>query len=348
MTEDALANTLLSRLSLNQSFSPAWSAVTEADYVTALGHSGYNDSVNGKNSYPLIADPDGADLNQLYVQYQQNGHKVILGRQRINQANERFVGGSAWRQNEQTFDALRYQWQLTSHFSLDYSYIGKINRVFGSKHPQGDWSANAQILRADYQPLANHKFGVQLLALDIPDAASQSTQTVLIDYSFNHPWSEQVRLQLNASYASQQDTGDNPLNYSADYRALEASLFYQDWMIALGQEQLGSDHGVGFSTPLATLHKFQGFADKFLATPALGVQDSYARLGFKWQQLDLQAHYHQFKAAEQGQHYGNELDLQLAYSLNPQHQLLVKYADYQAKALFTDTRKVWLQWLAKF
>ena len=32
----------------------------------------------------------------------------------------------------------------------------------------------------------------------------------------------------------------------------------------------------GFTTPLATLHKFQGWADKFLTTPANGLEDLYA------------------------------------------------------------------------
>ena len=29
----------------------------------------------------------------------------------------------------------------------------------------------------------------------------------------------------------------------------------------------------GFTTPLASLHKFQGWADKFTATPANGIED---------------------------------------------------------------------------
>ena len=34
----------------------------------------------------------------------------------------------------------------------------------------------------------------------------------------------------------------------------------------------------GFTTPLATLHKFQGWADKFLATPVNGIEDEYVNL----------------------------------------------------------------------
>ena len=35
----------------------------------------------------------------------------------------------------------------------------------------------------------------------------------------------------------------------------------------------------GFTTPLATLHKFQGWADKFLTTPTNGVEDRYVNAG---------------------------------------------------------------------
>jgi hypothetical protein len=34
---------------------------------------------------------------------------------------------------------------------------------------------------------------------------------------------------------------------------------------------MSGDGVIGFSTPLATLHKFQGWVDKFLTTPANGI-----------------------------------------------------------------------------
>ena len=43
-----------------------------------------------------------------------------------------------------------------------------------------------------------------------------------------------------------------------------------------GYELLGSDDGkVAFNTPLATKHKFNGWADKFLGTPKEGLEDVY-------------------------------------------------------------------------
>ena len=137
LPEQALANTLLTRLSAQQGISDKWSAGVEFDYVAALDDSRYNNSFNGKAQYPLIADPAGSDLNQAYVQYQRGGHQLKIGRQKLALGNERFVGGVSWRQNEQTFDALRYQTALGSGLTLDYSFSNRVNRVFGSKIGRG-------------------------------------------------------------------------------------------------------------------------------------------------------------------------------------------------------------------
>jgi hypothetical protein len=41
------------------------------------------------------------------VQYATKALDLTLGRQRINLDDQRFVGSVGWRQNEQTFDAVR-------------------------------------------------------------------------------------------------------------------------------------------------------------------------------------------------------------------------------------------------
>ncbi len=350
LAENALASTLLSRFSLRQNLSHGWSAGGEFDYVAAIGDKNYNDSINGKTAYPVVADPAGADLNQAFVMYQSDSQSQTLkiGRQRINLANERFVGGVGWRQNEQTFDAVRYQASLSSEFKLDYSYSNKVNRVFGSKSPQGDWSSDLHLLDLRYQPNANHQLGAFVYQMEFDDAPLVSNQTLGLDYQYSQAFSHSSRYTLYGSYARQQEAGDNPNSYDADYWTLEANLWLGAWQSGVAVEVLGSDSGVGFATPLATLHKFQGFADKFLTTPANGVEDKYLKLGYKMDQLELIAFYHWLDAVEGEADYGKELDLQLSYNLNAQHAVLLKYADYQANSLHTDTSKFWLQWLAKY
>ena len=82
-------------------------------------------------------------------------------------------------------------------------------------------------------------------------------------------------------------------DFDADYYAFEGGielggLGIETVTLKAGIESLGSDNGdYGFATPLATMHKFNGWADTFLATPAQGLDDTYVSLngkayGGKW------------------------------------------------------------------
>ena len=105
---------------------------------------------------------------------------------------------------------------------------------------------------------------------------------------------------------------------------------------------------VGFSTPLATGHKFQGFADKFLGTPANGIEDSYFKVATKVGGVKLIAFYHEFEAEEGSMDYGSEVDFIAAYKINENYSVLFKYAAYDADEFATDTDKAWLMLSAAF
>ncbi|MBJ02636.1 MAG: hypothetical protein CMK00_07190 [Planctomycetes bacterium] len=69
--------------------------------------------------------------------------------------------------------------------------------------------------------------------------------------------------------ANQSEAGDNPTSRNAGYMLLEASAKAKGLTFKVGDELLGGSGVVGdsFQTPLATLHKFNGWADQFLSTP---------------------------------------------------------------------------------
>lgn len=347
LPEQALANTLLTRLSAQQGISAEWSAGVEFDYVAALDDSRYNNSFNGKSQYPLIADPTGSDLNQAYVQYQHGGHQLKIGRQKLALGNERFIGGVSWRQNEQTFDALRYQTALGSGLTLDYSFSNRVNRVFGSKSPQGDWRGNIHLLDVNYAISAAQQLKFYSYNMDFREAPTQSNRTLGLDYQHSGK-AGALNWQWAGALATQQDSGDNPRAYRASYQNLEAQLSYQAYLFGAGYEKLGSDNGVGFSTPLATLHKFQGYADKFLNTPANGVKDLQLKAGYIKPDWDLQLQYHWLTAATGGADYGNELNVSLQLKFGPRYAVFIKAAQYDARHYLTDTNKYWLQWLARY
>jgi len=178
--------------------------------------------------------------------------------------------------------------------------------------------------------------------LDFSDqsAFALSSNTVGVRYQGNFSG-----FKVLASLARQSDTGNNPVKYSANYALMELSGKLSpsvNW--TAGHEILGSDEGAkAFNTPLATLHKFQGFADKFLGTPADGLRDSYLGLGVKVGDAKVKMTYHYFNSDEGGDKLGSEWDLALVYPLTKHLKALVKYADYQADEHASDTQKFHVQ-----
>lgn len=345
--ERALANTLLSRVTIAQSLTEKLSAGVEVDNVTVVGDSQYNDTVNGKTQFPTVADPRGTDLNQAFIQYQVREHQIKVGRQKIGLGNERFVGSVGWRQNEQTFDAVRYQTNLGDDWRFDYSLSNKVHRVFGSESAQGQWQSDLHLVDLHYKIAASSQFKFYFYSLDFQAAPLMSNQTIGVDYQHIGEFGL-VQWQLFTALATQQEVGAQPMDFRANYKNIELQLTRGVFQAAFGYETLGSNNGVGFMTPLATLHKYQGFADKFLVTPSGGINDGQIKLGYKRKNWDVGVQYHWLSSAVGEINYGNELDLNVAYSFDDQYSVLLKMANYDAEQLATDTTKVWLQAIAKF
>ncbi|MCL1077629.1 alginate export family protein [Parashewanella spongiae] len=333
-TNDAQASTLRSRISFKSGEVSHFRLNAEVDNVTTIGADDYNDASGFRSNtgYPVVADPTGTSLNQLNLTYKNDGTSVTLGRQRINLNNQRFVGGVAWRQNEQTYDGIRGQHSFNDALSVDYSYIYYVSRIFGPDGPKRGLDGDFHFINAHYKLNKDHKFtGFAYLLED--DSWANSNDTYGIDYNGKFG-----SLKAHASFATQSN-GD----FDANYFAIDGTMKLAMFNVTVGLEQLGSDNGnYGFSTPLATAHKFQGFADKFLGTPKTGVKDYYSKIATKIGPVAVAGFYHQFDAVEGDQNYGSEIDLVATYKVHKTTTLLAKYADYNADDLATDTQKFWL------
>jgi len=97
-----------------------------------------------------------------------------------------------------------------------------------------------------------------------------------------------------------------------------------------------------FGRPLATLHKFQGWADRFLNTPANGIEDFCLGVFGKVGPVMLAATWHAFGADEGGAASGDELDIIVTYPINKRISLQLKAADYSADTFSADTTNVWM------
>ncbi|MFQ3323762.1 MAG: hypothetical protein ACI90U_001585 [Pseudomonadales bacterium] len=347
INKTAGASTLLTRLSYKSAAYNGFGFKVEMDDVTVIGDANYNSVVNGNTEYPVVADPAGTDVNQALLSYTSEDFSSALGRQRINHSAQRFIGGVAWRQNEQTYDAFRFKLPGNELFSADYAYISKVSRIFG---PEGSaaqsdtWESDSHIFIANFIPAKSHTLSGFVYALDFEDAAANSSTTYGLEYK-----GKIGIVSLAASYATQSDNADNPVSYDADYMAAEIGLNLAPVNVSLGYELLGSDDGVAaFRTPLATLHKFQGWADKFLGTPATGIEDTYLKVGGKIGKAKLAVIYHQFDSDEGSIDYGSEIDAVVTYPVNKNLTAQLKYAAYNAEDFSVDTDKIWLTMNFKF
>ncbi|MFT6897079.1 MAG: hypothetical protein ACJA13_001485, partial [Paraglaciecola sp.] len=222
------------------------------------------------------------------------------------------------------------------NLTIDYSYIYNVNRIFGPNGNNADLAGKIHLFNSKYNLSAEHSLSGYIYNMDFDTALALSNRTVGLAYD-----GKISGFKLHAAYATQSDEGDNPVNYSTDYQALEVGYSFSSVNFAAGYESLGSDNGKGFVTPLATLHKFQGFADKFLATPGNGIDDMYIKVSGKLEKLGLTAVLHDLTSAKNNIDYGTELDLVASYPLANKLGLLVKYARYDADELATDTNKLW-------
>lgn len=356
--DHANAQTLRTRVTLQSGKWYGLSALVEADNVSRLGDADYNDTRNGQTDHSVVADPDGSEINQALLRYDQKLGSAVVGRQRINLDNQRFVGGVAWRQNEQTYDAVLGQLKPLDGLTLTYAYLDNINSIFGPDNGRFDNRTNpanieghSHLLNAQYvlRPELTVTAYHYLLGLDnlaLTAAGAYGTQS-----------SKTSGLRLNGAvqgisyvleYAQQQDYADNPQQLDSDYYLAELGYTLQGVQLKAGYEVLGGDDGPGnraFQTPLATKHIFQGWADQFLTTPAAGVKDAYFGVTAPLLGGTLQAWYHDFRADQGSSQYGEELDLSYAHPIPGIKGLtgLVKYAGYDADDFAVDTDKLWLQ-----
>ena len=80
--------------------------------------------------HAVVSDPRNIELNRLQLQYRSKEVALTAGRQRINLDDQRWVGSVGWRQNEQTFDAVRGEAQL-GPLALDLTYAISQRTIFG-------------------------------------------------------------------------------------------------------------------------------------------------------------------------------------------------------------------------
>lgn len=302
--------------------------------------------------YSVIADPEKAELNQLWISYNGIPDTVIKGgRQRIKLDDDRYIGNVGWRQMEHTFDSVLITHTNQQLFGLviNAGYIGNIQTITSTTENINAPILNVSYKIGDYGSIIGYGYWLDYTE---KENIEKSSATYGVRFTnFQKPGdtlsiTDNLGVVYTAEYAHQQDYGHGKTAYEADRFNLMGGLTAWNVTLMGAMEQLdGNGKNKTFDTPLGTNHAFQGWADLFLVTPDNGIRDVFgtAHVLLNRGNVVLTGVYHDFSDDTGTIHYGDEWNFQALWKLGKHYSVLAKYANYSADRFGTDTQKIWLQ-----
>jgi Alginate export len=359
---EAKSATLRTRLGWETSAFRGFRALLEFENVSQLNGETYNTTLNGKTTFPVIADPTFSEINRAQVSWSNGPNlSVVAGRQRINLDDQRFVGGIAWRQDEQTFDGIKADFGL-GKLRGSYTFFNRVNRIFAEAL---DWEGDSHLLNLNYaisEPLKLQAFAYNLdfggtgkTAANLTAARNASTDTLGARLS-GKVWAGLIGISYGYTYAQQKDAGANPVNVDLGFSSAELIGNFDIYTLRLGYEVAEGNGVRNFVAPLGTAHAFQGWADAFeINSPTAvpnGVEDLNLTVNLRprWRKdkffnLDFTFRYHDFQTQRTGIDIGTEFDAQFTAAFTPQLSMIVKAAKFDGTDLpgsFADRTKIWV------
>ncbi|MDW8478832.1 MAG: alginate export family protein [Xanthomonadales bacterium] len=276
------------------------------------------------------------------------GWSLEVGRQYVTDFRQRYFGRSGWRQSRQSFDAARLRIVAGSGFGLELAHLARVWRPAGRLHP--DPSERSQ--RLDTWLLVGE--------LEIPggrlegfvhEIGGRGDARVLAHRNRGLRWygarrrsppSHRIDLLLEA--ARQRQRGRYGVAFLSGGRTRPASGGGCASCSASSTE--GGNGERAFQTPFGSGHAFNGWADRFSATPADGLLDRFAALmgrhrlgnGGEWI-----LRRHDFRATRGGRRYGSEWNAELTFALRP-GLLRLKFADHRGASPEEHLAKLWLSY----
>lgn len=284
------------------------------------------------SEYPLVGDPDKADVNLLYADYLGVPElRIRLGRQTIKLDNERFVGSADVRQMPQVFDAISARYTGIPDTEFQAAQVWHVRTYFGNRFQTRTTLLNARVLSGfglsagaygyfQDQPQINNGTGL----------ADNSNRILGARLEGSTPAVNGLSWYYTAEAAQQRPYANGDPLIHASYQRLALGPSWHGYSAQLNYERLGSNQGrYGFQTPLS-YNNFQGWAYSFFTTPAVGVRDLNASLGGVFGRLDVKLKHHRFKADFGGAALGTEWDFALAYRINESMSIAAVFGQFRA------------------
>lgn len=335
------SGTVRSRFGLQTGSYYGFSGLLEGVNTSSPKPSGYFDGVESNDGpQTIVADPEFTDVNRVWLGYRNEdflGLNVKGGRQRIKLDDDRWVGNVGWRQNEQTFDAARVQTSLgLENLLVQYIYVWQVNRIFGDQGPANrrDFGPRAHFVNVAYQQSKALKAVAFAYLIDPNDQTFRAFGSATYGARFTgapaagESWS----FPYQASYAYQEDFGNNQTSYDAHYVYAELGVKLNEVAhVGGGFELLGSDTDARIVTPFSTAHKFNGFADAFLNNGGTrGLRDLYGFIApaIPIKGVKMRFTFHQFWDDQGGDDLGQEYNIVATYKVNKWIGFLWKFAYY--------------------
>lgn len=355
LSESVDALTLKTTIGIKTGAYKGFSAQVEFEDVRpALGINEDIDAGSTLVNANTIPDPSAAstELDQAFLQYKNDMVTTKLGRQVITLDGHRHIGHVAWRQDKQTFDAGRVIVKPIKDLTVDVSYLWKVNRInspaFRDISDEGETSH--LLINAAYKtPFGKAVVYHYGLSEEFSGPTWDETDTTGISFTGKTKVSDDLTVLYAAEFAQQDNkTADVEPGYSF----IELGASFAGVTVKGAIETLESDTNGGstenFQTPLATVHKFQGWADVFLGGSLFGtidggngVEDTFFTVAGKVSGVKLVAVYHDYESDEGSTDLGDELNLLATGKFGKRYYWGLKYADYSKGDVFNDTTKTW-------
>jgi hypothetical protein len=342
---ESKASTLRLGLTANAKLGAGFSAFAELESVHQIAEDDYNIPTIPSQSmpgFPVIADPEGAELNQGYLAWAGPLKTVVkVGRQEVKMNEGRFISNSFWRQNHQSFDAATLVSAPFANTTVELGYLSKVLRVVGGEATNGRAEMSSEFFQFGYTVPKVGTAKVYGVFLDFDKELTNSVDTVGARFDLNYPLSNGWSAIGTLDYAKQKDAGSNPNDVDAAYRLIELGVKAWGIDFIAGNALLeGKGATDKFITPLA--HPFNGLTEFFLVTPTNGLDATYLKAagpvpGVKG--VTVTAVYYDYQSDSGSLDFGREFDFDIAWKAEPIAKNLIvgwRFAQYSADTLFSD------------
>ena len=281
-----------------------------------------------------------AKVSQANISYGTKAITGLAGRKTVNLDNQRFIGSVGWKQNFQTLDLVAVTGNAGfEKLSYLVAYVYGVSAIADAGNgADGANPAYTGGVTSGYTTSVATNVSYKI----IPEAKVTAYAYMLGSYSDTFgasitgdiEASKKIKLNYRAEYAMQKgstlETGHLGVtkNKNSKYMNFDLGANLYGALVGFNYELLGGRRAddsasSSFQTPLATKHKFNGFADQFLVTPDAGLVDMNFRVGYKAKGIGkLIAWYHMFSTqtklggVDTGSAYGNEIDLVYANKIS--------------------------------